>query len=457
MKYQFKTALKITMTMALMIAVGLSGCKKNEPAAPTHSVGVVGKTTVLASIPDDHKPTSADSAADGKPVFNVIFNENGSGVAYIARIGNSYHVVYNGKVGLPTDGIDIISISADGKRIAYSAQIDGRWGMFIDGQKGVDSDEVGDPVFSPDGKHIAYWGKLADKWFMCVDGVKVERERSFVGDPVFNADSSRIMYMEQVDDTGAARFVIRDLALKELYSMPGHIWNFILSPDKSRIAAVLGVDGKMRVAEFDVTKPSDVMEGPLFDGITDVVFSRNSSGVAYIANLDGKRFVVLNGKQEELPKGELASSILVRPDNKAVGMLMADSDGAYLHQAFAGGSESGVRYGEAGFLAYSDSSGIYSYAARKGDGWFIISNGKEGESFDRVVTPVFSPDGTKLVYRVRHEGKRFVVVADADGDIIKRHPEYEMVFAPVFTSDGKRVAYGVKEGRDLVWKVEALN
>ena len=85
----------------------------------------------------------------------------------------------------------------------------------------------------------------------------------------------------------------------------------------------------------------------------------------------------------------------------------------------------------------------------KGQDWFVVVNGKEGPAFDRVVLPVFSPDGKLLVYRARKEGKRFLVVADTAGKTIKQLPAYEQVFQPVFTGDGKSVAYGVKDGNKL--------
>ncbi len=85
-----------------------------------------------------------------------------------------------------------------------------------------------------------------------------------------------------------------------------------------------------------------------------------------------------------------------------------------------------------------------------------MANGKEGPVFDRVVTPLFSPDGTLLVCCARKDGRRFVVVADAGGKTVRRHQAYEQVFPVTFTSDGKSVAYGVKDGNKLIWKVEKM-
>lgn len=457
MNISIKTALTIATASILIIAIGLSGCQKKEPTPRPAPTGVADKTSVLASIPDDHKPTQVDSTSGDKPAFSVLFNDSGTGAAYIAQLGESYHVVHNGKLGAPTMAVDRIAISPDGKRMAYSAQVDGRWGMFIDGQRGVDSDEVGNPVFSPDGKHIAYWGKLGDKWFISVDGVKSERTRPFIGEPAFSADSSRLVYIEEIDEAGGVRLVISDLGLKELHVKPGIGTHMIMSPDMTRIATVSKADEKQRVIEFSIAEPEKVKEGQLYDEITYMAFAPDSASVAYIARIETMRYVVHGGRQEELPSAELMGRLVVRPDNKAVGMILADSSGMYFHQAFTGGSGEAVRYVEAAFPAYSGSGDMHAYAARKDEGWFIVVNGKAGPSFDRVVTPTFSPEGKRLVYRVRHEGRRFVVVADTEGGIMKRHPEYEMVFAPVFTADGKSVAYGVKDGRDIVWKVEALD
>jgi hypothetical protein len=49
-----------------------------------------------------------------------------------------------------------------------------------------------------------------------------------------------------------------------------------------------------------------------------------------------------------------------------------------------------------------------------------------------------------------------VVVAGLDGKTIRQLAVHEQVFPVLFTADGRSVAYGVKDGRQLSWKVEAL-
>jgi hypothetical protein len=138
-----------------------------------------------------------------------------------------------------------------------------------------------------------------------------------------------------------------------------------------------------------------------------------------------------------------------------VGILLASQNRIYLHQSFIDSKGKGKIYDEAANLTYSK-DGSYAYAARNGKNWFIVVNGTEGAVFDRVVEPLFSLDGRYVVYRARKDGQRFVVVANTIGKTIRQHQSYELVFAPIFTADNRSVAYGVKDGKELWWKVEKL-
>jgi hypothetical protein len=97
------------------------------------------------------------------------------------------------------------------------------------------------------------------------------------------------------------------------------------------------------------------------------------------------------------------------------------------------------------------------YPAKKNDKWFIVIDGKAGNSrYDFVVSPLFNHDDSRIIYRVRDKKGRFVVVADSEGNVLHEHPSYEAVWQPVLSSDGSRIAYGVKEKRKIWWKVETL-
>jgi hypothetical protein len=113
-------------------------------------------------------------------------------------------------------------------------------------------------------------------------------------------------------------------------------------------------------------------------------------------------------------------------------------------------------YGLIKELVYNRVDSSAAFVAKEGPAYFVVVDGRKGPDYEMVVTPMFSPDGKKLVYRAREGGKRFVVVADAAGKEHRRLSEHEMVFATVFTADGSSIAYGVKDGNQLVWKVEKL-
>lgn len=53
---------------------------------------------------------------------------------------------------------------------------------------------------------------------------------------------------------------------------------------------------------------------------------------------------------------------------------------------------------------------------------------------------MFSPDGSKVVYRAKQGGKEFIVVND------QRGPEFNNVGSPVFSPDGEKMAYVAKQG-----------
>ena len=461
MKYQSICFLGKLSFACAMFALSIVGCSKEERAPAVYrsssGAGVVAKTTVLATIADNDKPGTVDPASGNRPTFLVVFNNQGKGVAYAAKISNTLHVVHNGKVGRSVRNLDALSISPDGRRVAYGADIDGKWRMVIDDKVGVLSDEVGEPVFSPDSRHIAYKSRAGEQWHMVVDNMTSAGCKGIDGKPVFSADSHKIAYVEKTDDKGGFRLVISDLTMKSQDVKEASGAQLLANAYKTRVAAVKAVGKKQRVIQFSFDQPDAVTEGLLYDAVSNLVFASDGVSLSYVGEREGKRFLVLSGREAHLPDGNLPAPPVVRPDGKGVGIIIAANGRYFLYQAFPGdGAKEKNVYDEAGDLTYSRDGSLHAYAARKGSNWFIVVNGKEGPAFDRVIKPLFSPDGKYLVYRARKDGKRFVVVADADGKILRQHAAYEQVFQPVFTADGKSVAYGVKDGSKLIWKVEKL-
>jgi Tol biopolymer transport system component len=272
----------------------------------------------------------------------------------------------------------------------------------------------------------------------------------------FNADGSRIAFIDDVDERGLGRLVVSDLAFKRQTTAATGVNGMILSPDRTRVAAVVASGGGEGVVAFSFARPDLVERGRTYDGAHVLTFSPDGSSLAYLAERSGKGLVVMDDKEEPLPAGGVAGMPVIRPGRGVVGVLTVSGDSVVLREYFGKAGQGEVGHEEAEGLVYGGDGGSYAYAARKGERWFVVANGREGPSFDRVVTPQFSPDGKWLVYRARKDGRRFVVIANADGTTARQGPAYEQVHEVHFSTDGKSVAYGAKDGRQLIWKVEPL-
>lgn len=156
-----------------------------------------------------------------------------------------------------------------------------------------------------------------------------------------------------------------------------------------------------------------------------------------------------------MPDGEILEPPAFNALRGVAGVIVATTDGYDVCLV----SERGIqkkRYKEAAFLKLSKDGAAYAHVVLNGKLQQYVVNGKPGPSFDKALPPMFTPDGKYLICRVRQDGKRFLVVLDLDGNLVRKHPDFEMVFEPIFSGDGKSVGYGVKEGAKLAWKVEKL-
>ena len=79
-----------------------------------------------------------------------------------------------------------------------------------------------------------------------------------------------------------------------------------------------------------------------------------------------------------------------------------------------------------------------AYAAKVGDEWFVVVNGKKGKQFSGIGsgTPIFSPDSQRVAYIAGVDYKQLVVV---DG---KKGNQYDAIALGtlVFSPDSQRVA-----------------
>ena len=440
---------------------GCSQGRESTTSTQNSSQHAENDVTALATIADGDKPEKfmpGHSDPEQQGLYRVVFSRMGNSVAYVANRGGKVQVVQNRSRGREYASVGPIVFSPDGRRIAYPAQsADGKWRMAVDGREGKVYDALLPPSFSPDSRHIAYQAKDGGKWFIVVDETPNQGTIASYTDPEFSADSSLITYVEAAAANKDMRLFVSDLKFSNL-SLIWSIGDLLsrTSRNGTRVAAGQVVGNKQRIIDFYFAEPNDIHEGRRYDLVDKLTLSDDGRSIAYCVLRGQERLMVLDGKEEPLPAGVVPELPVIRPDRKGVGTIFIAADRRFfLHQSFVKRRKMGKMYDEAAGLTYSK-QGDYAYAARTGTNWFIVANGTEGQSFERVFEPRFAPDGKHLVYRAKKGGKRFVVVADRSGKTIRLHPAYDQVYDVTFPADGESVAYGVQDGRRLAWKVELL-
>jgi len=207
--------------------------------------------------------------------------------------------------------------------------------------------------------------------------------------------------------------------------------SLVVSPDGKRIAYAAGdfaredlrPDGPrlrmVAVPERTVKVVVDGVEGAGYDGVGVPVFSPDGEHVAYCAVLKTAPMfetVVVDGARSK-------ACNTMGPCG-AVGEPVFSRDGRH------------VAYRAWRWKLFTQSQK-----------WRVVLDGSEGDGYERMTDPVFSPDGTRVAYIVR-QGKKTLLISD--GQTTPAGSD-EPVGLPAFSHDGKRIGYIARRGgRSLV-------
>jgi hypothetical protein len=388
----------------------------------------------------------------------VEFARDGAGLVYIEPVDGKFRVVHNGRAGKQYLAITELLISSDGTRVAYVAAINDHLNkVVVDGKEGFAFGPDDNHWFTPDGKHHVSTVVEEGEKYILVDG-RVLRDRRIQLSPEISPDSRMIAFSNKAE--GRNQFIISDLAMqnKTVFDYCGE---YILPNDDRTLLAVGCLqDGKSSMKVVDFLNRSTVSESRYDGTVTHIRFSpyQRSLAYTYVKN-ENQRYVIYNGREERIPAGdEFMTDPVVLAHPESVGVIIGDVYKVRFYRAFQQQDKNSNVYGFISDLVPSRDGRHYAYVATPVGGvqMHIVADGQEGPKFDKIVSPVFSPDSRLLVYRARQAGKRFVVVSDLKGKIIRRYRDYDMVFQPVFSADGKSIAYGVLDGNELWWKVETV-
>jgi hypothetical protein len=208
----------------------------------------------------------------------------------------------------------------------------------------------------------------------------------------------------------------------------------LFSPDKRHVAWI-GKQGGTFVVVAD-----NAIRGEWDDVDTEVVPAVSNSGrIALIANVDGKRRVILDGS--------------LFTDWEAAGALAFSADGDYFAFVAVDGSKwrvvvdggAGSAFDQVGSgtlgagpqtVVFTPDGRRFAYGAKRGDRWHVVVDGAAGPAHDGLYgLPIFSADGTHLVYQAVVGQKACVVVDGSTEDL------HTNIGRPVFSPDGTRLMY----------------
>jgi Tol biopolymer transport system component len=221
---------------------------------------------------------------------------------------------------------------------------------------------------------------------------------------------------------------------------------FAVSPDGMRMAyASLEESGRGHM----------VIDGKAGKGYAGLAgkpaFSPDSRRMAYIAMNTQNQWVVAvddgeNPDKHPSVKGHAGVSpeLCFSPDGRRLAYVVVAESGGAVKQAVVVDHQEGAKYDAVDGLVFSPNGQRLAYAAKTGNRWAVVVDGREGRRHDSVFTgtPVFSPDGRHLAYGGR-EGNRSFVVVDR-----KRGRDYDDLGGMVrFSPDSTKVVYSPNVGK----------
>lgn len=432
---------------AALLALASAGCERacgRKPAATTPAgEGFLAESRRLAVIPEGVEMADGAFSPDGRSVAFVAPNREGKA-----------QVFQEGKPGRPYEGVASVAFLPGGKGIVFAGSRGGKAVVVSGGAEGAELDGLGTILASPDGR-VVYSGQRGGTWHVFSGARDVAAGN--VADPVpwVSGDGRRLLYLEQRGNPGPALLHACSLDLTGCASGPTYdaIEQLVANSTATLLAFVATRGDRSTAVVVDPSKPGfSSVEAGWYDAATNPALAPTGE-LAFLARRGEQQLLVAAGKELPLPFSESPLELAVGPAGHTLFTTVSGNQVV----AFADGKRLNATMTGAFYPVLSADGAHHAFVAEvEGDRSRVVVDGKEGPLYDKVVGPRFSPDGARLVYRARRDGKRFVVVADTTGKVLREHPPCEAVFDFRFSPDGKSVGYGVRKGRELWWMVEPL-
>lgn len=420
-----------------------------------------GNTPVAEAF--NKQPTLLTTLPAGYEAGEITFSDNGLQVAVILQKDGKMAMSINSVISPMYEGVRTPVFHKASKQYAFVASKEGKQCVVFNGKEGALYDSVRTPFITAEGR-IVYAAQRGEKWFI-VSGNKVSQALNTADPSLYlSPDGKRLAFVEKNNATKKLNLCVCSSTLKDFargreYDEINDVGN---NPLGSHLVYRVVKNGKGAVVLLDFRQPGVAeKESAWYEQVGNFAISNNGEHIAFFGQRLGKHYLV-TGKNEwpctdyamlfdiavsekgnTLYTGAIKQSIILSLDGK----IITDRRESIDHLTFSDDSNHSLFVTGPCPLIPTDKPVEFAY---------LVVDGHESKKYDKVVSPRFAPDATRIVFRARAAGKRFLVVADLQGKILKEHSPYEAVWDFKFSPDGRSVGYGVKKGQELWWEVASL-
>ncbi len=373
-------------------------------------------------------------------------------------------VVVDGKADPWSSRAADLSFSRDGRHFLYRAYVDAARGittssLILDGKPVGDYDSIlSEPAFDAEGRPAPFLARKGSRYFAVIGGKAAQEYPDAVSALTVSPDGRRSMYCLTRIVKGAGAPALKSSVVVDGREDAGRydkVLYTLFSPDSKRTLWAALDDEKFLVVVDGKVERSGA------EKLTPARFSRDSAHVGYgIGVRTSSRMwdcsIIEDGKL--MSKHEIIGNMQFSPDGRAWW------SGNYWEKS-ADGSDEVV------FGVFCDNRKVYSSADYQvvnidfsADGRHTayevlpknpdkahpesrayIVDGKPETVYEKVLPPLFSPDGAHLAYGAAKDGKWLVV---RDGRPL---PKFESVSRIAFSPDGEHLIYQAKIQGRPVW------
>lgn len=376
----------------------------------------------------------------------VLFSEDGNHHAYLARAGQEWIMVLDGKELArgpwgqywQSLGVGAMGFAPGGKHFWFIAPgPDGRQRLYLDGRPGP-AGLNGAPVFSPDGEHHAYLTLTGSAYGLIVDG----KPAPYVaGEPQFTGDGLHLFTKRPVPNAQATEVLADGKPFMRATSV-----QLYMAPVGTGVIGVVGTPFQGGTRNFFLTLGNQKVPGSDCQGATGMIdrvwMSPDGKHFAARCQVPGQgEWMIVDGKKgltyQFVAKGGLSTRAVWLPDGRVVYRATAPVS--------AGGAGEFLVVGEEEWGPYVSIAVAYPKTPA------------ESQVMNYEAAPaVIQGSRVALIATMPPNGTKHVVVVDGKATETPANPE-NLQFSP----DGSRVAW-VARGRVVVdgqpgnWNVDAI-